>query len=66
MLMLHLLHLYHIDVKENIGFFFILWILLVVGLSMLVFHVFEKPVSDLRDRFTKKVEAGPFGMQENT
>lgn len=66
MLMLHLLHLYQIDVKENIGFFFILWILLVVGLSMLVFHVFEKPVSDLRDRFTKKVEAGPFGMQENT
>ena len=52
--------------RSNIGFFFILWILLVVGLSMLVFHVFEKPVSDLRDRFTKKVEAGPFGMQENT
>lgn len=38
-----------------------LW-LLVVGLaSMGIFHAFEKPVSDLRERFTRRVDANPFG-----
>ncbi|MDR1967261.1 MAG: acyltransferase [Burkholderiaceae bacterium] len=44
-----------------------LWLTLVLGLSALVFHGFEKPISDLRERFTRKVQAGPFSgaRQEN-
>jgi len=37
-----------------------LWLALVLAVSALVFHVFEKPVSDLRERFTRRVQAGPF------
>lgn len=36
------------------------WLLAVWLLSALIFHSFEKPVSDLRERFTQRVQAGPF------
>jgi len=35
----------------------------VLALSALVFHVFEKPSSDLRERFTRRVQAGPFSVR---
>jgi peptidoglycan/LPS O-acetylase OafA/YrhL len=38
-----------------------LWVLTVFAVSALVFHSFEKPLSDLRERFTRRVQAGPFG-----
>jgi peptidoglycan/LPS O-acetylase OafA/YrhL len=38
----------------------VLWLTRVFALSALVFHAFEKPVSDLRERFTKAVSASPF------
>jgi peptidoglycan/LPS O-acetylase OafA/YrhL len=38
-----------------------LWLAAVAGLSALVFHFFEKPTSDLRERFTRKEDANPFG-----
>lgn len=37
------------------------WVGLVLAVSAAVFHTFEKPVSDLRERFTRRVQAGPFG-----
>lgn len=37
-----------------------LWLISVAAVSALVFHAFEKPVSDLRERFTKAVSASPF------
>jgi peptidoglycan/LPS O-acetylase OafA/YrhL len=36
------------------------WLVLVLSVSAAVFHSFEKPVSDLRERFTRRVQAGPF------
>lgn len=36
------------------------WLLAIVGLSALLFHYFEKPVADLRESFTKRVDASPF------
>ena len=38
----------------------LVWLVLVLAISATVFHSFEKPVSDLRERFTKRVQAGPF------
>lgn len=38
----------------------LVWLGVTVGVSALVYHSFEKPVSDLRDRFTRKVDASPF------
>ena len=37
------------------------WLPLTVAVSAGVHHAFEKPVSDLRERFTRKVDASPFG-----
>lgn len=39
----------------------LVWLPLTVAVSAGVHHAFEKPVSDLRDRFTRKVDASPFG-----
>lgn len=39
----------------------LLWLLLTAAVAVTVHHTFEKPVSDLRDRFTRKVDASPFG-----
>jgi peptidoglycan/LPS O-acetylase OafA/YrhL len=38
-----------------------LWLALVLLVAAGVHHAFEKPVSDLRERFTRKVDASPFG-----
>jgi peptidoglycan/LPS O-acetylase OafA/YrhL len=38
----------------------LVWLGLVLAVSALVFGNFEKPVSDLRERFTRRVQAGPF------
>jgi len=38
----------------------VIWIVLTLSLSVFIFKVFEKPTSDLRERFTKKVDASPF------
>ena len=37
------------------------WLLAVLASSALIYHVFEGPVADLRERFTKRVDASPFG-----
>lgn len=46
------------------GFFLLLvvasWFFLVVFLSGLVFRFFEKPIADLRENFTRRVDASPF------
>lgn len=39
------------------------WITTTFMVSMLVFRFFEKPTSDLRERFTKKVDASPFSVR---
>ena len=36
------------------------WLCAVVAVSVAIHHAFEKPVSDLRERFTRKVDANPF------
>lgn len=36
------------------------WLATVLLVSVGIYHAFEKPVSDLRDRFTRKVDANPF------
>lgn len=36
------------------------WLALVLTVSALVYHKFEKPVADLRDRYTTRVDASPF------
>jgi len=36
------------------------WLLSVLLISALVYHLFEGPVADLRERFTRKVDASPF------
>jgi peptidoglycan/LPS O-acetylase OafA/YrhL len=38
-----------------------LWAVLVFVGSAAVHHAFEKPVSDLRERYTRKIDASPFG-----
>ncbi|MDR0479680.1 MAG: acyltransferase [Burkholderiaceae bacterium] len=38
----------------------LIWLALVLAVSAAVFHSFEKPISDLRERFTRRVQAGPF------
>ena len=37
------------------------WLLAVLATSAFIYHVFEGPVADLRERFTQKVDASPFG-----
>jgi peptidoglycan/LPS O-acetylase OafA/YrhL len=39
----------------------VLWLVLVWVISVLVFNCFEKPISDLRERITRRVDASPFG-----
>ncbi|MBK6614424.1 acyltransferase [Ottowia sp.] len=50
-----------VDIGPIVGWVVLAWVALVLILSALVFHGFEKPVSDLRERFTRRVQAGPFG-----
>jgi peptidoglycan/LPS O-acetylase OafA/YrhL len=41
-----------------------IWLTAVLLVSATVFHGFEKPISDLRERFTRRVQAGPFGSTD--
>lgn len=36
------------------------WLAAVLVVSVALYHAFEKPTSDLRERFTRKVDANPF------
>jgi peptidoglycan/LPS O-acetylase OafA/YrhL len=36
------------------------WLFSIMALSAVIFHLFEKPVADLRESFTKRVDASPF------
>lgn len=59
-LLAHGLEVADIPMKEVVWPLFLVWLMLVIMVSAGVFHGFEKPVSDLRDRFTRRVQAGPF------
>ena len=63
MLMVHAVKARGWDMGAVVGWVVPLWVVLVVSLSALVFHLFEKPVSDLRERFTRRVQAGPFSAK---
>lgn len=41
------------------------WLALTLGISALTYISFEKPVSDMRDRFTRHVNASPFTKRES-
>jgi peptidoglycan/LPS O-acetylase OafA/YrhL len=41
------------------------WFACVLALAALTYHFFEKPVSDIRERFTRHVDASPFRVQPN-
>jgi peptidoglycan/LPS O-acetylase OafA/YrhL len=41
------------------------WLVSVMVLSALVYYYFEKPTSDLREVFTKRVDASPFSRREH-
>lgn len=47
---------------SGIALFFITisWLFFIFLLSAFIFHWFEKPISDLRERFTQRVDASPF------
>lgn len=48
------------DMGAIVWWVVLVWLLLVIAVSAAVFHSFEKPISDLRERFTRRVQAGPF------
>ncbi len=62
-LITHFIKAWAIDPAPIVGWLVLLWVLLVFAVSALVFHSFEKPSSDLRERFTRRVQAGPFGVR---
>ena len=62
--MVYLLKIAGWELGPIIGWVVLAWVVAVFALSALVFHSFEKPVSDLRERFTKRVQAGPFSRGE--
>ena len=43
-----------------VGWLLLAWLALVLGVSALVFRCFERPMTQLRERFTRHVPAGPF------
>jgi len=63
LLMIHALKLWGGALGPIVGWVVLAWLLGVLAVSALVFHGFEKPVSDLRERFTRRVQAGPFSAQ---
>ncbi|MBN8557317.1 MAG: acyltransferase [Proteobacteria bacterium] len=63
LLMNHALKLWGGALGPIVGWVVLAWLLGVLAVSALVFHGFEKPVSDLRERFTRRVQAGPFSAQ---
>jgi peptidoglycan/LPS O-acetylase OafA/YrhL len=59
------LFLYCVDVNPSRSAYFmgslvVAWIGATAAVSALIFHSFEKPVANLRERFTKRVNASPF------
>jgi peptidoglycan/LPS O-acetylase OafA/YrhL len=42
------------------------WFACVMALAGLTYHFFEKPVSDIRERFTRHVDASPFRVQQRS
>jgi peptidoglycan/LPS O-acetylase OafA/YrhL len=38
----------------------VMWLLSVLGVAILTYHGFEGPVAQLRERFTRKIDASPF------
>ena len=38
----------------------LLWLVCVLGCSAAIYHFFEGPVADMRERFTRRVDASPF------
>ncbi len=42
-----------------------IWLVAVLLASVIVYHLFEKPVSDLREKFTTRVTAAPFGLKHS-
>lgn len=63
MLIVHFSRAWGLNVGAIVGWLVLLWVLLVLALSAAVFHLFEKPSSDLRERFTRRVQAGPFSAR---
>jgi peptidoglycan/LPS O-acetylase OafA/YrhL len=68
MLVMHAVRWLGWDMHANgtVWWVVLVWLALVLSVSALVFHSFEKPVSDLRERFTRRVQAGPFGGGDKT
>ena len=60
LLMLHVVKTLGWQVAPIVGWLLLAWLALTFGLSALVFHVFERPLTKLRERFTRRVQAGPF------
>ena len=44
----------------TIGLAVVIWLAMVYAVSAAVFYKFEKPVSDLRERYTRRVSTMPF------
>lgn len=63
LIMVHALKALGWDIGPIVGWVVLAWLVAVLALSALVFHTFERPVSDLRERFTKRVQAGPFSAR---
>ena len=66
LLMIHALKLWGGALGPIVGWVVLVWLVAVLAVSALVFHGFEKPVSDLRERFTRRVQAGPFSVPTAT
>lgn len=63
LIILHVVNSLGWDIRPMVGVVVLIWLIVVLAVSALVFHTFEKPVSDLRERFTRRVQAGPFEIR---
>ena len=63
LLIVHLAQTRAWAIGDIVGWLVLAWVAVVLLLSALVFHGFEKPTSDLRERFTRRVQAGPFSAR---
>jgi len=62
LLLLHGVRLMGWDVRAALWWLAPLWLALTCAAAALLFRGFERPVTRLRERFTSKVQAGPFGQ----
>lgn len=60
MILIYVFGVFDWDVREFVWWAVLGWVVLVFLVSMFVFHNFEKPLSDFREKFTTRVQAGPF------